>query len=212
MMSRPGVRQSASGDDGRPGAPEPCRAGRPKAIVWLSPPTHMWWIHYFFPAAISASWRFAAPSTTWRWAAPGRFICPAPLLSRKASASLVLRHVAHSMASAARAAGVAIVTRRHQSGGARRLRQAFHHHHGHRCDPAGRELGVGRAQIGDHVLVNGMLGDHGAAVLAARGDLALETGLQSDCASLHELIEVLLAAAPGTRFLRDATTGRHRTY
>jgi hydrogenase expression/formation protein HypE len=44
-------------------------------------------------------------------------------------------------------------------------------------------------------------------VLAARGDLALETTLQSDCAALHEMIEALLLAAPGTRFIRDATRG-----
>ena len=52
-----------------------------------------------------------------------------------------------------------------------------------------------------------MLGDHGAVVLAARGDLALETALESDCAALHELIQTLLRAAPGTRLLRDATRG-----
>ena len=43
--------------------------------------------------------------------------------------------------------------------------------------------------------------------LAARGDLALETTLASDCAALHGLIEDLLAAAPHTRFIRDATRG-----
>src|SRR5262249_47730736 len=71
----------------------------------------------------------------------------------------------------------------------------------------GVELGADRARPGDAVLVNGLLGDHGAAVLAARGDLALETGLASDCAALNGLIADLLAAAPGTRFLRDATRG-----
>jgi hydrogenase expression/formation protein HypE len=71
----------------------------------------------------------------------------------------------------------------------------------------GIELGVGNAQPGDVVLVNGVLGDHGAAILAARGDLALDTPIESDCAPLHELIGALLAAAPGVRFIRDATRG-----
>ncbi len=31
--------------------------------------------------------------------------------------------------------------------------------------------------------------------------------IQSDCAALHGLISTLLAAAPGTRFIRDATRG-----
>ena len=57
------------------------------------------------------------------------------------------------------------------------------------------------------MLVNGLLGDHGAAILCARGDMALETPIESDCAPLHGLIDALLAAAPGVRFMRDATRG-----
>ena len=37
--------------------------------------------------------------------------------------------------------------------------------------------------------------------------MALETPIESDCAPLHGLIETLLAAAPGVRFLRDPTRG-----
>jgi hydrogenase expression/formation protein HypE len=72
---------------------------------------------------------------------------------------------------------------------------------------AGLELGAGQARPGDRVLVNGWLGDHGAAILAARGDLALDTPIASDCAALHGLIASLIEAAPGTRCLRDATRG-----
>jgi hydrogenase expression/formation protein HypE len=72
---------------------------------------------------------------------------------------------------------------------------------------SGLALGCERAQPGDVVLVNGTLGDHGATILAARGDLHLETPLVSDCAPLHELIGALLDAAPHTRLLRDATRG-----
>ena len=63
------------------------------------------------------------------------------------------------------------------------------------------------ARPGDVVLVNGLLGDHGAAILNARGDLALDSPIESDCAPLHDLVAALLAAAPGTRCLRDATRG-----
>jgi hydrogenase expression/formation protein HypE len=68
-------------------------------------------------------------------------------------------------------------------------------------------LGAHLARPGDVVLVNGLLGDHGAAILGARGDMALETRIESDCAPLYALIETLLAAAPGIRFLRDPTRG-----
>lgn len=71
----------------------------------------------------------------------------------------------------------------------------------------GLSLGVDRARPGDGVLVNGMLGDHGAAILNARGDLALEAPLASDCAPMNGLVEVMLAACPDMRALRDATRG-----
>ena len=73
--------------------------------------------------------------------------------------------------------------------------------------PAGLEVGIGRARPGDVILVNGLLGDHGAAILGARGDLALESTIESDCAALHGLVERLVAAAPGIRAMRDATRG-----
>ena len=73
--------------------------------------------------------------------------------------------------------------------------------------PAGRELGAGQVQVGDRVVLSGTLGDHGMAVMLARGDLALEADIRSDTAPLHELVEALLAAAPGTRWMRDATRG-----
>src|SRR5947208_12082172 len=71
----------------------------------------------------------------------------------------------------------------------------------------GAELGVDKAQPGDVMLANGQLSDHGAAILNARGDMKLTTLIESDCAPLHGLIDTLLAAVPGTRFLRDATRG-----
>ena len=71
----------------------------------------------------------------------------------------------------------------------------------------GVNLGADRCRPGDAVLVNGLLGDHGAAILNARGDMALSTKIESDCAALHRLIAELLAAAPATRFIRDATRG-----
>jgi hydrogenase expression/formation protein HypE len=68
-------------------------------------------------------------------------------------------------------------------------------------------LGADRARPGDLVLVNGVLGDHGAAILGARGDMQLDSPIESDCAALNGLIDALLAAAPNTRALRDATRG-----
>ncbi len=73
--------------------------------------------------------------------------------------------------------------------------------------PAGRELSARRVVAGDVVIVSGTIADHGMAVMLARGDLALEADIVSDTAPLHDLVDTLLAAAPSTRWLRDATRG-----
>jgi hydrogenase expression/formation protein HypE len=73
--------------------------------------------------------------------------------------------------------------------------------------PDEREIGGELAQVGDQILVSGMLGDHGIAVLGARGDLGFETTIQSDVAPLNDLIDKLLSVAPHTHVLRDPTRG-----
>lgn len=73
--------------------------------------------------------------------------------------------------------------------------------------PPARNLRADNIQAGDLAIVNGVLGDHGATILAARGDMALSTDIQSDCQSLNGLIEAVLDAAPNARAARDATRG-----
>jgi hydrogenase expression/formation protein HypE len=73
--------------------------------------------------------------------------------------------------------------------------------------PAERQLSAAKVQDGDVVISSGTIGDHGTAVMLARGDLALEADIVSDTAPLNGLVEVLLAAAPSTRWLRDSTRG-----
>jgi hydrogenase expression/formation protein HypE len=118
-----------------------------------------------------------------------------------------LRNIARTMAETARTAGVWIVTGDTKVVSRGACDGLFITTTGVGVIPTGRVLGAERARPGDHILVNGVLGDHGAAILAARGDLAMETALQSDCAALHGLISDLLWAAPGTGFIRDATRG-----
>jgi hydrogenase expression/formation protein HypE len=60
---------------------------------------------------------------------------------------------------------------------------------------------------GDVVIISGPLGDHGIAVLAARGELGIETSVTSDTAPLNGLIDYILQAAPHTHVLRDPTRG-----
>lgn len=119
----------------------------------------------------------------------------------------LLRDIARSMAATARQAGVRIVTGDTKvvpHGACDRL---FINTAGIGVVRRGVALSAAACRPGDAVLVSGPLGDHGAAILAARGDLALETTIESDCAPLHGLVARLLDAVPGTRFLRDATRG-----
>jgi hydrogenase expression/formation protein HypE len=61
---------------------------------------------------------------------------------------------------------------------------------------------------GDKVLCSGTLGDHGAAILIARGDLELEAEVLSDTRALTPLAKALKeAAGSGLRFMRDPTRG-----
>ena len=68
-------------------------------------------------------------------------------------------------------------------------------------------LGADQVSIGDVVLCSGPIGDHGVAVMVARGDLALAAEISSDTRPLVAPIRAVLAAAPGTRWMRDATRG-----
>ena len=70
------------------------------------------------------------------------------------------------------------------------------------------ELDPSRIRPGDRVLVSGSIGDHGMAIMVARGGLDLEVDLESDTAPLHSLAASLIAVAgEGLRCMRDPTRG-----
>lgn len=75
-------------------------------------------------------------------------------------------------------------------------------------DPRNRHIGTGeKIEPGDKVLINGTIGDHGMAVLAARNEMHVRGEIRSDCAPLNDLIGKILAAAGGVKFMRDPTRG-----
>jgi hydrogenase expression/formation protein HypE len=118
-----------------------------------------------------------------------------------------LRRLAASMARAAEAAGTVIAagdTKVVERGKADGL---YVNTAGIGLVPPGLELGESRVRPGDRVLVSGTLGDHGMAVMIARGELALEVELESDTAPVHELTASLLELGGDVRWLRDPTRG-----
>jgi hydrogenase expression/formation protein HypE len=118
-----------------------------------------------------------------------------------------LRRVVASMAAAAKAAGVQIVTgdtkvvQRGKGDG------CYINTAGIGVRERSVELNAANARPGDVVLVSGPIGDHGVTVMLARGELDIIADVVSDTAPLHELAAALLDAAPDTRLLRDATRG-----
>ena len=71
----------------------------------------------------------------------------------------------------------------------------------------GVNIASSNARPGDLILINGYIGDHGAAIVDARGDLALENTIESDCQPLHDLVKTMLRVCPTLPCLRDATRG-----
>ncbi|SIT38214.1 carbamoyl phosphate phosphatase, hydrogenase 3 maturation protein [Paraburkholderia ribeironis] len=137
-----------------------------------------------------------------------RWLSCALILEEGTSIDL-LRQVLASMAAKAREAKVAIVTgdtKVVQRGACDGL---FINTSGIGAIPAGRHTGPETVRSGDRLIVNGTLGDHGIAILAARNELALEIPVLSDCGPLNELVEIMFEAAPhgGIHWLRDCTRG-----
>lgn len=118
----------------------------------------------------------------------------------------VLERISRSIARSCATCGVQIlagdtkVVRRGQGGG---LYLATTGIGQRRC---GIELGIGRIQPGDRLIVSGTVGDHGAAVMLAREQFGLSGNLLSDASSVVPVTEALLEC-PGLRFMRDPTRG-----
>lgn len=69
-------------------------------------------------------------------------------------------------------------------------------------------LSASSVRPGDRIICSGTIGDHGVAILIARGDLDLEAEVRSDTRPLGDLVAALKeAAGPGLRFMRDPTRG-----
>jgi hydrogenase expression/formation protein HypE len=120
----------------------------------------------------------------------------------------VLRAEVEAIARAAQAAGVEVVA------GDTKVVERGHADQMYLCT-----AGVGavdeRASLspaglrpGDRIIVSGTIGDHGTAIMLARGEFELDAAVESDTCSLWPAVDALLdAAGPGLRCMRDATRG-----
>ena len=118
-----------------------------------------------------------------------------------------LREIVADMSEAAARAGVQIVTGDTKVVGKGAADGVYISTAGVGVIPEGRRLSRDLVQPGDKVVLSGTIGEHGMAVMLARGDLAIDADIASDTAPVNGLVEVLLEAAPSTRWMRDATRG-----
>jgi len=72
--------------------------------------------------------------------------------------------------------------------------------------PKGVDLSTEKIKNGNTIILNGSLGDHTIAIINAREKMELMPAPKSDCASLNELVQVMLKNGK-INFLRDITRG-----
>jgi len=118
-----------------------------------------------------------------------------------------LKRIARSASVAAEQAGVSIVTGDTKVVNRGCADGVFINTSGIGEIQTGSNLSPKNICTGDRVLVSNSIGEHGAAIMVARGDLGLETELVSDCRSLVSMCTRLAGACPGLRSMRDATRG-----
>lgn len=114
-----------------------------------------------------------------------------------------LKRVLESMRAAAQEAGVEVVTgdtKVVQKGSADKI---FINTSGIGLIEAPVSISATRATVGDKVILSGSLGDHGTTIMIARGELELETEIESDTASLNLLVQEMIEEAARLNLLDD---------
>ncbi len=130
------------------------------------------------------------------------------LILEEGLAAEVLRAEVEAIAAAARAADVEVVA------GDTKVVERGHADGMYICttglgvqDPRAR-LSPRALRPGDRILLSGSIGEHGTAIMLARGEFDLGADVESDTQPLWPAVEALLdAAGPELRCLRDATRG-----
>ncbi|MEF8698979.1 MAG: hydrogenase expression/formation protein HypE [Candidatus Accumulibacter sp. UW26] len=71
----------------------------------------------------------------------------------------------------------------------------------------GEDYSGDRARPGDRIIVSGGIGEHGMAIMAQRESIGFAAHIVSDTAALHGLIAAMRASRAAIRVLRDPTRG-----
>lgn len=119
-----------------------------------------------------------------------------------------LKTIVESMARAARAAGVTIVTGDTKVVNRGKGDKVFVNTTAVGAMRPDVSLSASLIQPGDIVIVSGTIADHGMAILSKREGIAFDSPIRSDTAALNGIAsEVMQAAGSGLRAMRDPTRG-----
>ncbi|MEO8635527.1 MAG: hydrogenase expression/formation protein HypE [Gemmatimonadales bacterium] len=120
----------------------------------------------------------------------------------------LLERIVHSMAQAARIAGVPLITGDTKVVERGKADGMYINTTGLGLADSAFRPGPDRARPGDVILLSGPIGRHGMAIMAVREGLAFESTIESDTANLAPLVAGLRAAAGDmVMVLRDPTRG-----
>jgi len=118
-----------------------------------------------------------------------------------------LEEIVQTMAEAAAAAGVQIVTGDTKVVGKGAADGVFINTAGIGVIDETLQISVSNAQPGDKVIISGTIGDHGMTILSLREGLSFKADLRSDCAPLNGLVKALSRFEQNIHVLRDPTRG-----
>lgn len=118
-----------------------------------------------------------------------------------------LRRIVQSMAAAATAAGVPVVTGDTKVVERGKGDGVFISCTGVGVVADGLHIGGERARPGDAILLSGAIGEHGMAIMSQRENLEFDSPIVSDSQPLHRLVAAMLASGGELHVLRDPTRG-----
>ena len=72
---------------------------------------------------------------------------------------------------------------------------------------SGIDISPAKIKVGDKILLNGSIAEHGTAILSQRREFNFKTGIKSDCAPLNSLVRDMLDVSNKIHALRDPTRG-----
>ncbi|MFO8049963.1 MAG: hydrogenase expression/formation protein HypE [Desulfosudaceae bacterium] len=118
-----------------------------------------------------------------------------------------LQQIVTAMGSAARSAGVQIVTGDTKVVARGMMDKIFINTSGLGVIPEGVRVSSANARPGDQIILSGTMADHGMAIMSKRQGLTFESPIQSDSAALNRMVSRMLAGCRDIHVLRDPTRG-----